>query len=70
MDANTLLKNVGKQGTLSIPQSSMSIKVRILNARKMWDRMDYLVTPLCGAGAQWVAASRIIVDETNENRAN
>jgi len=59
MDANTLSENIGKFGVLSILQSSLRVNVKILNAREMWGRVDFLVSPVEGTGTQWVAATRV-----------
>jgi len=59
MDANTLSENIGKFGVLSILQSPLRVNVKILNAREMWGRVDFLVSPVEGTGTQWVAATRV-----------
>lgn len=55
--ATDLAVFVGAQGDLL--QGEMRIRVRIVNARKVWSRVDYLVTPVAGSGEQWVAAGRV-----------
>lgn len=38
------------------------IDVEILDVRKVWNRTDYLVTPLQGTGEVWVSAERVSQD--------
>jgi hypothetical protein len=39
--------------------TDMVVRVRILDARRVWNRTDYLVTPVAGRGQQWIAANRV-----------
>ena len=48
------------QGKLaSYAVGSLVIPVQILDARKVWGRVDCLITPIGGHGEQWVEASKI-----------
>jgi len=38
----------------------MTFSVKVLDARKVWNRIDVLVTPFQGDGQKWVDSSRLI----------
>ncbi len=40
----------------------LRIDVAILDIRKVWARIDYLVTPLQGSGEKWVSSDRVTQD--------
>lgn len=42
--------------------NGMMFPVRILDARKVYGRVDALITPIGGDGEKWVEASQLIVD--------
>jgi hypothetical protein len=44
-------------GRLRIEQ--LQVIVQILDARKVWDRVDYLIRPIQGTGEQWVCSTRV-----------
>lgn len=43
--------------------NGMKFPVRILDARKVWGRVDVLVEPVGGEGSKWVEKSAISVKE-------
>lgn len=60
MAAAELIRNVGKVGLLTV--DGLQIEVLIQDARQVWDRLDYLVTPVRGTGQQWVSAQRVTTE--------
>lgn len=38
----------------------MVLSVKVLDARRVWNRIDVKVTPFTGVGEKWVDASRLI----------
>lgn len=57
MSALELMARVGKMGVFEV--EGMRVIVKILDARKVFGRLDYHVVPVLGAGAAWVAANRV-----------
>ncbi len=57
MTVKELAANIGKQGLLSI--SNMQVLVSIKNARTVFGRIDYQVTPVNGTGTTWVESNRV-----------
>ncbi len=49
---------VGSSGSL-ITREGLSVQVRVLDTRHVWDRTDYLVQPVAGHGRAWVSADRV-----------
>lgn len=60
MTAAALIRNVGKIGLLTV--DGLQVEVLIQDARRVWDRLDYLVTPVRGTGQQWVSAQRVTTE--------
>jgi hypothetical protein len=54
-----LAEAVGRTGTLRTREEKFKIKVRILDARRVYGRLEYLVTPEGGEGKAWTAATRV-----------
>ena len=52
-----LFKMVGREGYLRIEQ--LMVKVQIHRAKTAFGRVDFLITPIGGAGEQWVSAERV-----------
>lgn len=48
---------IGKEGMLQ--SEGMEFRVVVRDARRVWDRTDYLVGPIGGTGTKWVGASRV-----------
>lgn len=48
---------IGCTGTLHT--GDLHIAVTVLDARRVWDRTDYLIRPVSGSGQQWVSAARV-----------
>lgn len=46
-----------KQGLYNM--NGMLFPVRVLDARKVWGRVDILISPLGGSGETWVEASKV-----------
>ena len=57
MTAAMLSIPIGSEGMLRC--GDMYVRVRILDARCVFNRVDLLVTPIAGDGTQWVAADRV-----------
>ena len=57
MNAKQLSENLGKQGLLSI--SNMQVLVNITDARTVFGRIDYQVSPVNGTGSTWVESNRV-----------
>lgn len=52
-----LAKNIGRVAYLHT--DNMLVEIAILDARQVWDRIDYQVKPTHGEGTTWVSSSRI-----------
>ncbi len=59
--ASELGRYIGKTGTVAF-ELSLRFPVRIKDARKVWDRVDFLVSPVQGTGERWIMAERVAVD--------
>lgn len=56
-----LRTNVGHTGLWRV-SDQIRVKVQIVDARQVYDRVDFLITPLNGGdGEQWVSASKVFV---------
>lgn len=55
--AASLAVFVGCSGDLHV--DALAFRVQIKDARKVYGRTDYLVTPVTGGGEQWVSAERV-----------
>ena len=42
-----------------LPCDGLIVDVQILDIRKVWNRIDYLVTPVQGTGEKWVDSIRV-----------
>lgn len=60
--ASELAKLIGRYA-LWTPAASIQVKVKIIDVRDNFGRLDFLVSPLpeCGSGQAWVAESSIDV---------
>ena len=61
MTIRQLIATVGQSGltgTLSV-EKSLRVAVRIVDAREVYGRTDYLVEPIQGSGQQWVSSERV-----------
>jgi hypothetical protein len=61
VSAASLAKFIGQTGSLTV-ELSLTLTVRVLDARKCWDRLDFYVEPLHGTGQRWVQADRVTLD--------
>lgn len=59
MDAISLNKNIGKEGTLRF--GKLGFRVRIVNCRELFGRLEYEVEPANGWGMKWVTAEKVEV---------
>ena len=59
-----LSKFIGKKAYLHTEK--MLIEVEIIDARQVWDRIDFKVKPAHGEGTTWVSSSRVSVAEKNK----
>lgn len=50
---------IGSTGSLHSEGYDLTFRVHIKDAREVWGRTDYLVTPVAGTGEKWVSAERI-----------
>lgn len=57
MTAANLAIFVGCTGQLR--SGELWVDITILDARTVWNRTDFLVTPAAGTGQQWVSADRV-----------
>lgn len=62
MSALNLFGFIGQTGTITLEQS-LTVPVRVLDARRCWDRLDFYIEPLHGTGQRWVQADRVTLDE-------
>ena len=53
-----LIKNIGKVAEWE-DGSGLKYEVTITDSRLRWGAVDYLVTPVAGSGARWVAGSSV-----------
>lgn len=61
MSAQTLIGFIGQTGSLTV-ELSLTLPVRVLDARRCWNRLDFEVEPIHGAGRRWVQADRVLLD--------
>lgn len=61
MSALNPLGFIGQTGSLTM-ELSITVPVRVLDARRCWDRLDFCVEPQHGTGKRWVAAERVTLD--------
>lgn len=71
MTAADLASHVGKRGVCSISlgergRHRLLVRVKILDARRVYGRTDLLVTPEAGSGVAWVVSSRVEVGTGSE----
>ena len=59
MDAISLNKNIGSYGTLRF--GKLGFKVKVINCRQLFGRLEYEVEPANGWGTRWVVAERVEV---------
>lgn len=59
MTANAMSIKMGQTVMLSVDNGGFKIKVKILDVRHAWGRVDYYITPIEGEGEKWVSESRI-----------
>ena len=53
----------GRTGVLEV--EGLTINVKIVNARKRFGHLDFLITPTGGFGERWIQSNRIRVTEVN-----
>lgn len=53
-------KLIGQTATLSI--DGLCVRVTILDAREVFGRSDYQVSPVTGTGTKWVSSDRVTLD--------
>lgn len=53
----------GKHALYSTIHKELQFPVIILDARKVWGRVDALITPVGGRGEKWVAAEQLVITE-------
>ena len=58
MTVNEMSKRVGKTAELRI-KNGMIITVKIIDARTVYGRTDFMVEPISGKGAVWVGRSSL-----------
>lgn len=50
---------IGSTASLHSEGYDLTFEVSIKDAREVWGRTDYLVTPVAGTGEKWVSAERV-----------
>lgn len=61
MTARELAQNIGGHGVLSV--AGLRVRVKVLDVRQAFGRIDYLVTPIAGSNEKWVQADGVKLDE-------
>lgn len=56
------LNGSGRPGWMQTPDK-MAVKVKVLDAREAFGRVDLFVQPVAGEGAAWVEARRVTLEE-------
>lgn len=59
MTINEIAKYLGKVGTVLPGLGSISIAVRVYDARQVYGRIELLVKPTEGSGEAWINPNRI-----------
>jgi hypothetical protein len=59
MGVKEMASYIGKVGQLKL--DSFLIAVEISDIRKVWQRIDVLVSPVHGNGEQWVCLDRVVL---------
>ncbi len=65
MNALELSKAIGQHATVRLEQT-LFVSVSILDAKKVYGTIRYLITPVSGTGSQWVNADRVTIQEKEE----
>ena len=68
-NATDLAKYIGRTGIWKIPNTDISLRVRILDARMSYARLDLRIAvadPDCGTGDAWASRPSILMDEEEE----
>lgn len=52
MTAQDFVALLGRTGTIRL--NDLSLKVKVKDVKEVWGKVRYLVTPLAGAGEQWM----------------
>jgi len=63
MTAREIAELLDKEATLA-SHEGFSVRVRIVNAREVFGRIDVLVEPVAGEGTAWVSADRVRIGGT------
>jgi hypothetical protein len=50
---------IGSTGNLHTEGGDLTVQVTVKDAREVWGRTDYLVTPTAGSGETWVSCERV-----------
>lgn len=56
---------IGRVGMIDV-ESDFTFAVRVLEAKTVWHKTQYLVTPVAGSGGQWVTEARLRFPEPVE----
>lgn len=57
MNALTMSQFIGKIGTVN--QGGLYVDVKVLDAKKSYGCIRFLVSPMAGSGEVWVSAERV-----------
>jgi hypothetical protein len=53
--AKELSENIGKTGSWTVNAGAgVVVEVKVEDARVMFGRVDFLITPVAGSGTQWI----------------
>jgi hypothetical protein len=53
---------VGQSGLLEVERTPLRVRVKVLDAKRAFDRLDVRVTPEAGEGEAWVSLERVTLD--------
>jgi hypothetical protein len=59
--ANELAANVGREGLWSTPIANIQVRVKVIDARQIFGRVELKVTPIAGSGEAW--AQNVAIDK-------
>ncbi len=62
MNVRTVAKYLDKTATWYV-EGDITVAVKVLNVREVYGRLQFLITPLCGAGKKWADEAKVKVTE-------
>jgi hypothetical protein len=61
LTANELNEYVNREGTWAAPIADLKIRVKVIDARQIFGRLELKITPLAGSGEAW--AQNVTLDD-------